>query len=1043
MDRVRLAENGIFIEDGDEGCELLPPHVESLQDALLDFRQIIPDRFGCTEDEILKLLDEDGINARDDIPDDDRAEIAADLEFCAGVRELTNHLVQVDQLWIDEYSEDDWKLQFEELLLDQWAEEAQVCDGDTRQAARTKFYYDSFQQARDRPWTLFGPDGSEGTQGDLPEPKPAWVAHFPVFVISPVDNRRHSGLQHFASSHSIVDNFSQVTLEHLASHGLQPSATGVKKTGRRGAALSPEHVLFPWLIAEHMKDEYKGNVELCYSQAANAGAAALRMLQNLSRHDIKFPDDTHIPPVVIITTRRDLVRVWIMHSAHSKGTFEMQVIWRGSLTRMVDIFELRAILENCHTWATRVLRPWISRQIDLWKQHCPDDCPRPFDASLRRRAAQSKNTSNRPIRNENAPEEESGKNENKDVDLRQIIREEHDRLLKQLSKAPVETPPIETKRPTRSIATQTGPASPDVDRHPLEKSAVRPTALNYTRNLPRRKILEAKPRHTKTIGSVGVLPSSDKGETAPAGARQETDSTQRQVSSVDLFKNTKKVFGEKHIFAIKLPDVSSEEILAQKPWLGARKSSEAAEKQTETALTQESEQAKDKVEKDKAGGDDDEKKADEATHDESEAEDESKEKSDNDRVDDKSDKLDEEQKSKEDKAVLPLTTAIEETDTRPISTTDDKEDPLKDTTEAASIPEKGKEKDLEPELVACSKPTSIHATETAENERSGEIAKEENPEESIENERTEEIPEKGSDEIIDKGDSENVVKEEEKANHGEITEEEKPKEPIEKISEESTKHENPKETTEKQDSSEGMINENSNQNPREIQVKLPQLTPEPEPADHLSPNPPERADILFWRQVFSKKKDDDHKESGKPTVKQSTPPPRDGPVNKPAADTPETPKAVKGMPSPPSETKTFAVFDATRWTHAKFAFGSPESSKEPPFTFKMKTEGSADDPRISSIPGSQAKDPSARLFKLLEPDDDGPALSENPRPSKLIKGGGVGRGQETDGWSEGELKILEASGFDLGPANKDSIWSGDVPVPRGTTRLFSLNEMAA
>lgn len=325
---------------------------------------------------------------------------------------------------------------------------------------------------------------------------------------------------------------------------------------------------------------------------------------------------------------------------------------------MVDIFELRAILENCQTWATRVLRPWISRQIDLWKQHCPDHCPRPFDGSLRRRAAQSKNTSNRPLRNENAPEEESGKNENKDVDLRRIIREEHERLLKQLSKDPIEMPPIETKRPTRSIATQTGPASPDVDKHPLEKSAVRPPALDYTRHFPPRKILAAKPRLTKKIGSVGALPSSDKGQTTvPAGAPRETDSTQRPASNVDLFKNTKKVFGEKRIFTVKLPDVSSEEILAQKPWLGANKSSEA-EKQTETALIQKSEQAKDK---DGVGEGDDEKKVDEATHDKSEAEDESEEKSDNDRVDDKSDdKLGEEKKSKEEKeTVLPLTKAIE------------------------------------------------------------------------------------------------------------------------------------------------------------------------------------------------------------------------------------------------------------------------------------------------------------------------------------------------------------------------------------------------
>lgn len=132
MDRARLAENGIFIEDGDGGCELLPPHVESLQDALLDFRRTIPDKFGFTEEEILQLLDEDGINARDDIPSDDRAAISSDLEFCAGIRELTNHLAE-GQPGIGQYSEDDWKVQFEELLLDTLVEDAQACDGDTRQ----------------------------------------------------------------------------------------------------------------------------------------------------------------------------------------------------------------------------------------------------------------------------------------------------------------------------------------------------------------------------------------------------------------------------------------------------------------------------------------------------------------------------------------------------------------------------------------------------------------------------------------------------------------------------------------------------------------------------------------------------------------------------------------------------------------------------------------------------------------------------------------------------------------------------------------------
>ncbi|KAI8682609.1 hypothetical protein NCS56_00384100 [Fusarium sp. Ph1] len=981
MDRTRLAENGIFIEDEDQGCELLPPHVESLQDALLDFRRTIPDKFGFTEEEILQLLEKDGINARDDIPGDDRAEISADLEFCAGIRELTNHLAEAGQLGIGEYSEGDWKVQFEELFLDTLVEEAQVCDGDTRQTARAKFYYDSFQEARDRPWTLFGPDGSEGTQGDLPEPKPGWVAHFPVYVISPAEyNHQHSGLQQFASSHSIVDNFSQVTLEHLAGHGLQPSATGVTETGRRGAALSSEYVLFPWLIVEYMKDEYKGDAELCYSHAANAGAAAQEMLENLSRHDNQSLGD--IPPVVTITVRRDLVRVWIMHSAPSKCTWEMQVIWRGSLTRMVDILELRAILENCQTWATRVLRPWISRQIDLWKQQCPDDCPRPFDASLRRRAAQSRNSSNRPTSEEEIPEKESNENGNKDVDLRQMIREEHDWLLQQLLKDPVET-----KRPTRSMGTQTGPED---NTHPLERSAVRPMTLNPTRPFPTRKILDPKPRLAKTTAPSGSSLSSDKGGIAPASTRQKKHGRQRQVISDDIFKNRKLVYGAKRTVRIKLPDVSSEEILAQKPWLGVKKSSEV-EKQTETMLAQKSQEKKggledNKVEKEKAKEQDDNGTRDKDHETEG---DENKAKStyskDNYR---NNDKVDEEEEGKAKEPIPSLKEGTEGTDTRSTLTTDDKEDPPIDTTEAVPIPEEEDAKkgsDLEP--LTSPKESSTYTTDTTENGKSSEIAQKENPEESIEIKRTEEIPEKNLDEIIEKGNSEKGVEEEEKANPEDIMEEEKPEEVIEKeITEQSTKHENPKETIEKEDSSESVVRENSDQNPVDVPTKLSLPTPEPEPEDHLSPNPPAPAEQLVWRKDYGKNKDGDHEELDQSTIKQDTLP-KDGPANPPRADTPETSKAVKGMLSPPAETKPSTVFDATRWTHTKFAFGSSGGSREPPFTFKMKTEGSAEDPRNSSIPRNQAGD--ARLFEWPKGDDeDGPALSENPRPVKLVKGSG-------------------------------------------------------
>lgn len=107
--------------------------------------------------------------------------------------------------------------------------------------------------------------------------------------------------------------------------------------------------------------------------------------------------------------------------------------------------------------------------------------------------------------------------------------------------------------------------------------------------------MDPKPRLAKKTTPSEPSLSSDKGDTPPASTRQEEHDREREASSVDLFKNRKFVYGEKRIFPIKLPDVSSEEILAKKPWLGVKKSPKV-EKQTETALTQKSQEKKDAVE---------------------------------------------------------------------------------------------------------------------------------------------------------------------------------------------------------------------------------------------------------------------------------------------------------------------------------------------------------------------------------------------------------------------------------------------------------------
>ncbi|KAF4472148.1 hypothetical protein FALBO_946 [Fusarium albosuccineum] len=566
MDRAELELNGIFIEDGTGGCDLLPPHVESLQDALLDFRQTIPDRFSCTDDAMLNKLRNEEISKVANLTDNERTRILDELESCAAAKELARHHNWACRLNLSEYSEDDWKKDFEDLFLSPLAQSAETSNMDTRQTSRTKFYYDAFQQARDRPWTMFGPKHGFDIMKDLlPEPKPSWAAHFPIYVVSPADcPYQRSSIWQLASSHSIADNFSQITLEHLASHGLQPSATGVTKSGRRGATLSDDYVCYPWLIVEHMKDEYKNNKELCYSQTAIAGRAALKMLQNLCRYEQKCSSKTHIPPVVTVTTEHDLVRVWIMHCSATEDSHEMQLIWSGTLTLMVDILALKAILENCHTWATRVLKPWISRQIDLWKQQCPKDCPKPFEASLRYRASHSteKAVNVRP-RTSKTHQEQRQDNSEQDQSLRRLLKEEHDRLFNQLSDKMTEN-----TRPTRLTATNTDAGvnrqSPKPNVGVPTSSIFRFTGAPQVAKFPHRAIATpSTPRPSFSAEFVKRVMSETKGKPT----QEPTDMRQYIPKRHDIFKSVKKVAWKGKLIPVKLPDVSSEDILASKPWL--------------------------------------------------------------------------------------------------------------------------------------------------------------------------------------------------------------------------------------------------------------------------------------------------------------------------------------------------------------------------------------------------------------------------------------------------------------------------------------------
>lgn len=110
----------------------------------------------------------------------------------------------------------------------------------------------------------------------------------------------------------VIENFSITTLEHLAHQGVESNTAGLFQQRQRDRILS-DFTCFPWLIVEHKKAGPRA-VE-CHCQAANAGAAAIMMLETLSAilpRAKGHKTGEHIPPVVTMTTVGRVVKVWIM-----------------------------------------------------------------------------------------------------------------------------------------------------------------------------------------------------------------------------------------------------------------------------------------------------------------------------------------------------------------------------------------------------------------------------------------------------------------------------------------------------------------------------------------------------------------------------------------------------------------------------------------------------------------------------------------------------------------------------------------------------------
>ena len=152
---------------------------------------------------------------------------------------------------------------------------------------------------------------------NLTEPKPDGVAFYPIYDFS-------SGTRIATSSRwrwnafpkdSIVESFSRKVLQGLAPHGLESNTAGLFRPGKTTPLVLSDCICFPWLVVEHKKDRVKEI--FCYCQAANAGTAAVMMLETLCKYAEPRADHSHVPPVTTMTTAGKTARVWITYKTDS------------------------------------------------------------------------------------------------------------------------------------------------------------------------------------------------------------------------------------------------------------------------------------------------------------------------------------------------------------------------------------------------------------------------------------------------------------------------------------------------------------------------------------------------------------------------------------------------------------------------------------------------------------------------------------------------------------------------------------------------------
>ncbi|KAK6857271.1 hypothetical protein PG995_007458 [Apiospora arundinis] len=205
-------------------------------------------------------------------------------------------------------------------------------------------------------------------------PMPDWAFYFPVHDTNgytctiPANGRRWSWSSR--AQDNAIENFSYPVLADLARcemvYNVQVDTRGLKVPAE---SLREEDLCsFPWLVVEHKKAGKGQEKVLC--QAANASMAAVMTMESVARYAEDQEGNKHVLPIASITTVGKEVSAWITYLAKSEAggnEYRMKLVWTGDMTALVDVLQLRIILENLHEWAVRQMKPLLSTYIDQWK----------------------------------------------------------------------------------------------------------------------------------------------------------------------------------------------------------------------------------------------------------------------------------------------------------------------------------------------------------------------------------------------------------------------------------------------------------------------------------------------------------------------------------------------------------------------------------------------------------------------------------------------------------------------------------------------------